>query len=113
MNAATSSLLLTIVLAVLVAISDYFLKHASESSSPFLNRNFFIGLGFTVLVTFGWVLVMPHLKLAYIGVIYSLTVVLSLCLVGALFFDEQLKPSEWLGVGLAITSMVLLYQRLG
>lgn len=56
---------------------------------------------------------MPHLKLAYIGVIYSLTVVLSLCLVGALFFDEQLKPSEWLGVGLAITSMVLLYQRLG
>ena len=67
----------------------------------------------TFFCTFGWVLVMPHLKLAYIGVIYSLTVVLSLCLVGALFFDEQLKPSEWIGVGLAIASMTLLYQRMG
>jgi multidrug transporter EmrE-like cation transporter len=38
--------------------------------------------------------------------------VLSLCLVGALFFDEQLKPAEWIGVGLAIASMVLLYQRM-
>ena len=32
---------------------------------------------------------MPHLKLAYIGVIYSLTVVLSLCLVGALFLTSN------------------------
>lgn len=112
MSSSTVSVLLTVVLAILVAVSDYFLKNASESSSPFLNRNFFIGLGFTVIITFGWVVVMPHLKLAYIGVIYSLTVVLSLCLVGALFFDEQLKPAEWVGVGLAIVSMALLYQRM-
>jgi small multidrug resistance pump len=112
MKTSTTSVLITIVLALAVAVSDYFLKNASASHSPFLNRNFFIGLLITMACTFGWVVVMPHLKLAYIGVIYSLTVVLSLCLVGALFFDEQLKPAEWIGVGLAIASMVLLYQRM-
>ncbi len=110
MKASTVSILVTIALALAVAVSDYFLKNASESQSPFLNRN--IGLLITMASTFGWVFVMPHLKLAYIGVIYSLTVVLSLCLVGAVFFGEHLKASEWLGVGLAISSMLLLYQRM-
>lgn len=112
MKASTVSILVTIALALAVAVSDYFLKNASESQSPFLNRNFVIGLLITMASTFGWVFVMPHLKLAYIGVIYSLTVVLSLCLVGAVFFGEHLKASEWLGVGLAISSMLLLYQRM-
>ena len=113
MKSSSTAVLVTILLALAVPLSDYFLMIASTTKSPFLNWNFFVGLMITFFCTFGWVLVMPHLKLAYIGVIYSLTVVLSLCLVGALFFDEQLKPSEWVGVGLAIASMTLLYQRMG
>ncbi|NLT72090.1 MAG: transporter [Verrucomicrobiaceae bacterium] len=110
MKVSTIAILVTVVLALAVAVSDYFLKHASASASPFANRNFVIGLLITALCTFGWVLVMPHLKLAYIGVIYSLTVVLSLCVVGVVFFEETLQPSEWLGVGLAISSLLLLYR---
>jgi small multidrug resistance pump len=112
MKSSPVAVLVTILLALAVPVSDYFLKVASSSKTPFLNWNFVLGLLITFFCTFGWVLVMPHLKLAYIGVIYSLTVVLSLCLVGAVFFDEQLKPAEWVGVGLAIASMVLLYQRM-
>lgn len=110
MKASSIAIIVTVILALAVAVSDYFLKHASSSNNPFLNRNFFIGLIITALCTFGWVLVMPHLKLAYIGVIYSLTVVLSLCVVGVVFFDETLRPTEWLGVGLAISSLLLLYR---
>lgn len=110
MKASSIAIIATVVLALAVPVSDYFLKTASTSSSPFLNRNFIIGLLITALCSFGWVLVMPHLKLAYIGVIYSLTVILSLCLVGTMFFNETLKPSEWLGVGLAIASLLLLYR---
>lgn len=113
MKGSTATVLATIVLALLVAVSDYFLKHASSNQSPLLNRNFLIGMLITMGCTFGWVIVMPHLKLAYIGVIYSLTVVLSLSLVGAAFFGEHLNSREWLGVGLAIASMLLLYQRMG
>ncbi len=112
MKSSTFSLLLTIVLALAVALSDYFLKKASSEHSPFLNRHFLVGLVITIAVTFGWVWVMPHLKLAYIGVVYSITIVLALSLVGAAFFGESLSGPEWLGVALAIASMVLLYQRL-
>ncbi len=112
MKSSTISILVTILLSLAVAVSDYFLKHASEQQSPFLNRHFLVGLLITTAVTFGWVFVMPHLKLAYIGVIYSLTVVLALCLVGAVFFGEHLKTSKWVGVGLAIATMLLLYQRM-
>ena len=110
MRGSSIAILVTVFLALLVAVSDYYLKHASTASHPFLNRNFVIGLIITALCSFGWVLVMPHLKLAYIGVIYSLTVVLSLCLVGTVFFGETLKVSEWVGVGLAVTSLLLLYR---
>ena len=51
-----------------------------------------------------------HLKLAHIGVFYSLTIVRSLCLLGVTVFDESLRPTEWLGVGLAIASLLLLYR---
>ena len=112
MKSSTISVLVTILLALAVVVSDYFLKHASSNSSPFLNRNFFIAMAITTASTFGWVLVMPHLKLAYIGVIYSLVVVLTLCLVGAAFFGEHLNAREWVGVGLAIASLLLLYQRM-
>ncbi|MBP6783597.1 MAG: hypothetical protein KA152_07380 [Verrucomicrobiales bacterium] len=110
MKASSIAIIVTILLALAVPVSDYFLKIASSSQSPFLNRHFVIGLLITALCSFGWVMVMPHLKLAYIGVIYSLTVVLSLAIVGTVFFDETLKPAEWLGVGLAITSLLLLYR---
>ncbi len=112
MKASSWALLATILLALAVGVSDYFLKNASSSPSPFWNRNFLWGLLITIACTFGWVLVMPHLKLAYIGVVYSLTVVLSLCLVGAVFFGEHLKTSEWIGVGLAISALLLLNQRM-
>ncbi len=105
-------MLVTILLALAVVVSDDFLKHASSNSSPLLKRNFFIVMAITTASTFGWVLVMPHLKLAYIGVIYGLVVVLTLCLVGAAFFWEHLNAREWVGVGLAISSLLLLYQRM-
>lgn len=110
---SSTAVLITVLLALAVPVSDYFLKVASNVKSPFTNWNFAVGVLITLACSFGWVIVMPHLKLAYIGVIYSLTVVLSLCLVGWLFFGEHLKPSEWFGVALAIASMLLLYQRMG
>jgi small multidrug resistance pump len=110
MRSSSIAIIVTVVLALSVAVSDYFLKVASSSATPFLNRNFLIALVMTILCTFAWVLVMPHLKLAYIGVIYSLTVVLSLAIVGTFFFNGSLKPLEWVGVGLAITSLLLLYR---
>jgi drug/metabolite transporter (DMT)-like permease len=112
MKSSMISVLVTILLALVVMVSDYFLKHASSNASPFLNRNFFIAMAITTANSFGWVLVMPHLKPACSGVIHRLVVVLTLCLAGAAFFGEHLNAREWVGVGLAISSL-LLYQPMG
>lgn len=101
-------IIITVLLAGVAVAGDYFLKLASSCKSPFLNLNFAIGLGIYGLSAFGLVLVMPHLKLAYLGVWYCLTMVLCLCLLGSLTFDESLRPKEWLGVGFAVVSLLLL-----
>lgn len=106
-----TSFLITVLLALAAVAGDGFLKVASESPRPFLCWQFLAGFLIYGLTAFGWVVVMPHLKLAYIGVIFCLTMVLSLCILG-LFFGEKLNSTEWLGIGLAAASLILLYQRL-
>ncbi|MCA9417741.1 MAG: transporter [Candidatus Omnitrophica bacterium] len=108
MNSSLFAIFLTILLSLFAVVGDYFLKTASNLESPFRNWNFLAGFLIYSLSAFGWVLVMPHLKLAYLGVILSITMILSLCVLGIFFFDESLSPKEWVGVGLAIASLVLL-----
>lgn len=110
MSSSASAILITVLIALAGVLGDYYIKVASASPSPFTSRQFLAGLVIYGLTAFGWVLVMPHLKLAHIGVFYSLTIVLCLCLLGVFFFDEALRPTEWLGVGLAICSLLLLYR---
>jgi small multidrug resistance pump len=52
--------------------------------------------------------VMRHLKLATISVVYSVSMILLLTGVGAVFFREALSPYEIVGLVLAIASLVLL-----
>lgn len=108
MKAQAIAICITILLAVAAVAGDYFLKMASSNKAPFLNWHFAGGLMIYSLSAFGLVLVMPHLKLAHLGVWYCLTMILCLCLLGSLFFDESLQPKEWLGVGLAFVSLMLL-----
>ena len=70
----------------------------------------FFVLGFIFLsgTTFGWVFIMRHMKLAAIGIAYSITMILLLALVGMLFFDERLNISELIGLALAIAALLLL-----
>src|SRR5690606_34254806 len=108
MKSHVIAILITVLLAIAAVAGDYFLKVASSSKSPFASWNFVGGLSIYSLSAFGLVLVMPHLKLAYIGVLYCITMILCLCLLGTLFFNESLRPKEWLGVGFAIASLLLL-----
>lgn len=95
-------------LAVAAVAGDYFLKMASSNKTPFQNWQFFAGLGIYSMSAIGLVLVMPHLNLAQLGVWYSITMILCLCLLGTVVFGESMRPREWIGVGMALVSLVLL-----
>jgi len=99
---------IVIALSLLGVTGDYFLKIASDSHNSLKTYSFFFGLFVLGSTAFGWVYTMKYLKLATIGVIYSVSTVVLLALVGVIFFQESLNPYEIVGILLAIASLVLL-----
>ncbi|HEV3415895.1 MAG TPA: hypothetical protein VG056_03760 [Pirellulales bacterium] len=104
----TIALLVTIVFSGIGVLGDYFLKLASANERPVKTGWFFIGFALYASTTFGWVLVMKHLKLATISIVYSVSMVLMLTAVGVVFFRESLGYSEIIGIVLAVASLILL-----
>jgi drug/metabolite transporter (DMT)-like permease len=102
------ALMVTIAFSVVGVLGDYFLKLASAQEHSL--RTLWFGLGFVVYAStaFGWVFVMKQLKLATIGVVYSVSLVLLLTLIGGVFFHEALNGYEIAGLVMALASLILL-----
>ena len=73
-------------------VGDYFRKRASGQASPLTTPNFLVGLALYSSTAFAWVFVMRYLKLATIGAIYSVCMILMLTTMGFLFFDGNTQP---------------------
>jgi drug/metabolite transporter (DMT)-like permease len=102
------ALLLTVGFSVVGVLGDTFLKLASERKQPFASKWFYLGFCVYASTALGWLIVMRHLKLATIGVVYSVSMILLLTAVGVVFFRESVSVSEGVGIGLAIASLALL-----
>jgi multidrug transporter EmrE-like cation transporter len=108
MNQAYIAILIAVGLSSLGVLGDYCLKVASNNESSLQTTWFIFGVVILASTAFGWVYTMKHLKLATIAVVYSVSTVVLLALVGVTFFQENLNSYEILGILLAITSLVLL-----
>lgn len=95
-------------IATVTVLGDYFLKLASQQASALYNRWFLAGIAIYALSAFGWVFAMRHMKLATIGVVYSISVVLLLAALGVVVFGESLNRYEIVGIILAVLSILLL-----
>src|SRR4051812_10748547 len=98
----------TIGFSILGVCGDYFLKLASDSESPLRSRWFYVGFVVYSSTAFGWVYVMRHLKLATIGVVYSVSMIVLLTLIGVTVFRETLGYAEIAGLIMAVGSLILL-----
>jgi drug/metabolite transporter (DMT)-like permease len=108
MDKAWIGVVVTMIFSIVGVIGDYFLKLSSNNDNPMKSGWFYIGFALYASTAFGWVFVMKYLKLATIGVLYSVTIILLLSAVGFVFFKEALSPYEIVGIVLAIASLVLL-----
>ncbi len=108
MSSHSLAILITIGFSAVGVVGDYFLKLASQQASPLRSSWFYIGFAVYASTAFGWVIVMKHLKLAVVGVVYSVAMIVLLTAVGAIGFGESLGPREITGVILAVASIVLL-----
>ena len=102
------AVVVAVVMSAVGIAGDYFLKRASGRPNPLATWTFLAGLVLYASTAFAWVFVMRHLKLATIGVIYSVCMILMLTAMGVLFFDESLNRYEVAGIVLAIAAIVLL-----
>lgn len=100
--------MIVVLLSVWVACGDYFLKLASMEKRVFANGWFLIGFVFYVLSTFGWAYSMQHMKLASLGLVYSLVTTLLLATIGVLVFGETLNRLEMAGMALGVVAIGLL-----
>jgi drug/metabolite transporter (DMT)-like permease len=107
MNSQQTAILIAILLSAVSVLADYFLKLASQKEVA-LNSWLFLGGLSYALTAIGWVFVFRHLTFAQVGVVYSVSNVLLLALVGVVVLGETLRPIEAVSIGLGIVSIVIL-----
>lgn len=103
-----SALVIVILLAAVGVLGDYFIKLSSKAPSFISNPPFYVGMIIYALTAVGWFFMMKYIKLSTLGVIYALTTVILLAIVGVIFFREHLSGYDLLGIVLGITALVLL-----
>jgi small multidrug resistance pump len=101
-------ILVTVGFSAVGVLGDYLLKLASAQKNPLKSGWFYVGFAVYASTAFGWVYVMRHLKLATIGVVYSVSMILLLTGIGAIAFREPLNAYELAGILMAVGSLVLL-----
>jgi multidrug transporter EmrE-like cation transporter len=102
------AVLLTVGFSAFGVLGDYFLKRASLQDYPVKRWEFAVGFTVYASTAFGWLFVMRYLKLGTIGVVYSVSMIVLLALVGVIAFGESLSRSEVVGIVLAIAALFLL-----
>jgi drug/metabolite transporter (DMT)-like permease len=102
------AVLVTIAFSLIGVLGDYFLKLASDQEHSLRSGWFYLGFALYASTAFGWVFVMRHMKLASIGVLYSVSMILLLTTIGVVVFRESLNRFEIFGIVLAVASLVLL-----
>ena len=102
------AVVITIAFSVVGVLGDYLLKLASAQKNPLKAGWFYVGFAVYASTAFGWVFVMRHLKLATIGVVYSISMILLLTAIGVVVFREPLNASEIVGLVMAIAALILL-----
>jgi drug/metabolite transporter (DMT)-like permease len=108
MDKTVLAILVAVLLSALGALADYFLKLASGEEQIVCNKWFAVALVIYSSTIFGWVFVVKSMKLASVGVVYSICMVLFLSFTGIVFFKERLSYPEVIGIGLALASLTLL-----
>ena len=109
MPISMGSLVIVSLLVAVTAVGDFYIKTATHLAAPFSSWQFGIGFLTYALGAFGWFYAMKYMSLAEIGVIYSCLTIIILSLLGVFVFKEGFSIREYLGVGLAISAVLVMH----
>jgi drug/metabolite transporter (DMT)-like permease len=101
-------LLLVVFLSAVGVLGDFFLKLAGKGQKFVEVRWLILGAAIYALTAIGWFYVMKFIKLSSLGVIYAISTLLFVVLLGVYYFHERLNVYEIIAIVLALTSLVIL-----
>ena len=93
---------------VLTVVGDVFLKRANNHEVRFGNRDFVLGMLIYVVTAFIWVIIYRMTKFSLSGVVYSVLGIIMYVAVGVFIYGEKLSGFEYVGMGMAIGSLMIL-----
>lgn len=102
------NIIIVIGLSLVGVLGDYFLKLSGHGAKYIDWKWFLIGAIVYSSTTVGWFFVMKHIKLGTLGIVYAVTTVIALTVVGVFFFKESLNYYEIAGLVMGIASITLL-----
>lgn len=108
MNSILISVTVGIGLSLVTALADAFIKHASLQKAFSGWKWLVIGAIIYGATALGWFFVMRKFKLSTAVVLYSVSLIIFLTLIGVFYFKEKISPVEIFGIVLAITSLIIL-----
>lgn len=104
----TCSLLVFLATCGLTVLGDYFLKSSTQSEQTVVWLPLVSGCLLYGITGFGWAFSMRHMKLASLGVAFSVITTTFVGLLGWWVFNETLSSRECVGIGLGLAALVLL-----
>ncbi len=94
--------------AIVVIAGDFIIKIAADDGRPVWSGYVIGGCAIYATSAVFWFYAMQHVTLAQAGVAYSMLTLLALCVIGVIWFGEELYLREYLGIACALAAMVLL-----
>ncbi|MDO8565876.1 MAG: transporter [Candidatus Moranbacteria bacterium] len=108
MNPILVAFLIGIGLSIITVFADALIKHASLQSAFSGWKTLVLGAIIYGMTAFGWFFVMRSVKLSTLGVLYGVSCIIVLTLVGVFYFQEKINSLEIFGITLAIISLIIL-----
>lgn len=103
-----NSILIIVALSIFGVVGDYCLKMANAADGSINGKWLTLAVLIFGSLTFIWLFVFRHAKLAQIGIIYAITTAICLALLGVFFFGEKLNTSEIVGLMGGMSCILLL-----
>lgn len=110
MNKAVITLLISFGLSIVTVVGDIFIKEASLQKNFSGWKYLAIGAAIWAATALGWFYLMRREELSILGALYSITIVMSLFLLGAFFYKEHITQLEIVGLALGIASIIILFR---
>ncbi|WP_109466185.1 DMT family transporter [Albibacillus kandeliae] len=94
--------------ALAVIVADILLKLSADRGHTFWSPGVMIACGLYVLSALFWFWSMRSMSLAQAGVTYTMFSLVSLFVIGLLFFDEAAAWREFAGIACALCAVLLM-----